>query len=378
MMAEARDMTEKPAPKAEQATAEPQDILRVCPGCETALRLPPEAGEATVKCPACGGLVGPGAAGPVAPPRRKRRTIDSVAGWGASVALHVVILVCLVVIKYSSGRSSRAGAPLERPVSIAMENTPAIEPGDVAPIGLTVAPDELTVPRLARSERLEPIRDVGRSAGPAAKIERIISIDVGSGGDLPAAMKGDWSDLAVGAGGGAGGASFFGLEARGGKFVFVVDRSGSMTGPKLDAAKAELIRAVTALRRGMEFYIIFFDDTHQSLQPVALARATEAGKRGQFAWVRSIRSGAGTNPTSAMTLALSLKPDVIWLLSDGMFNRDVTNVIRRANGRRKTQIHTLAFYSREGERVLKQIADENRGKYRFVSPASIGLGRGRR
>ena len=109
-----------------------------------------------------------------------------------------------------------------------------------------------------------------------------------------------------------------------------------------------------------------------------LVRATEGSKRKHFTWVSGVTADGGTNPTSAMKLALSFKPDVIWLLSDGIFNKIVADIISKANPGRKVQIHTLAFYSREGEQILQRIAESNRGRYRFVSPTAIGLGGGRK
>jgi len=152
-----------------------------------------------------------------------------------------------------------------------------------------------------------------------------------------------------------------------------VDRSGSMAGPKLDAAKAELIRAVRRLERAARFYTIFFNVVPAAMPGEELVRATESNKRRHFAWVSGIGAGGRTDPTSAMKLALSLKPDAIWLLSDGIFRLQAATAIQKANPRGRVQIHTIAFYSREGEAVLQRIADENRGRYRFVSPASIGL-----
>jgi len=44
----------------------------------------------------------------------------------------------------------------------------------------------------------------------------------------------------------------------------------------------------------------------------------------------------------------------------------VVNQIRRANPQKKVRINTLALMDQRGEPVLKQIANENDGTYRFV------------
>lgn len=307
------------------------------------------------------------------------RRRDRLASWSVSVALHVVVLLLVAAVTWLSRPEGHRGAPREREAAIVLPSDAAsVAGGPAGAVRLEPFAGRLVIPRLEDSPQVEPAWDVSASSPSPSKLEPIISIDVGSGGSLPQARKDDWTDFAAGGGGsGAGGASFFGLEARGERFVFVVDRSGSMGGEKLDAAKAELLRAVRGLKRDAKFYTIFFNDHEEPMPARDLVRATEANKRGHFTWVSGIRADDGTDPTSAMIRALGLKPDAIWLLSDGIFEGSAADAIQRANPGRKVQIHAIAFYSREGEAVLKRIAKDNRGRYRFVSPASIGLGAGR-
>ena len=304
------------------------------------------------------------------------RRRDVAAGWLVSTVLHGVALVVFVLAAWPAKELSPVASTAEHQVGVILpEDRPTIEVGNVGEVRLEPLTGEVAVPRLTETSPIEPITQVSETSNASTKLERIISIDIATGADAPGAMQGDWTSFAGGAGGeGAGGASFFGLEAAGRKFVFIVDRSGSMTGVKLDAAKAELIRAVRALPRGTQFCTVFFNTTHTAMPSNELARATESNKRAHFAWVSEVRAGGNTNPGSALKLALSLKPDVIWLLSDGIFDDAAADAINHLNAGRKTQIHTIAFYSRRGEAVLRRIAAENRGRYRFVSPASIGLG----
>jgi len=298
------------------------------------------------------------------------RLADLLLGWGISVGLHVAILACFVLITWRLGAKP---PPPEQSVGVIVPNrSERIDAGAAGPVNMDTAVNELAVPQLKETVRPEPIWEMGGTS-TASKVERLISIDVGAGGDVSAAMKGDWTQLAEGSGVGSGGASFFGLQAAGGKFVFVVDYSGSMKkDARLDAAKAELVRAIRALDRKMTFYIIFFDHMHKPMPAASLTRATEVNKRRYLGWVSAIRAGGGTDPTAAMTQALSLKPHAIWLLSDGNFDPAIAKAIGRLNPGRKVQIHTIAFFSRAGEPVLREIADQNRGRFRFVTPASLG------
>jgi len=359
---------------------------RLCRDCGGRVFVKALAAALPAVCPHCGAVVGPDLALVAAGGRERkalrseRRHHDLAVSWLTSAVLHVGVLTMVVLMAWPPHGASRRAPQGEREVSVVVpEDAPTIEAGPVGRMQLEPLAGELHVPRLKDSSEKQPAWDFSETSRSSSPISRIISIDVSSGGDMSAAMKGDWTDFAAGGGGqGEGAASFFGLEARGQKFVFVVDRSGSMAGPKLDAAKAELIRSVRALDRGAKFYTVFFNHTHTPMPAADLVRATEGSKRKHFAWVTTIGAEDGTNPTSAMKLALSLKPDAIWLLSDGIFDPRAAEVIKRANPGRKVQVHTLAFYSRKGEEVLQRIAEDNRGRYRFVSPASIGLGAGRR
>jgi hypothetical protein len=74
----------------------------------------------------------------------------------------------------------------------------------------------------------------------------------------------------------------------------------------------------------------------------------------------------GTNPASALTFALNLTPETIFLLSDGEIDSKILSLLRQQNSQ-QTQIHTVGFLDRSGEALLKQIAADHRGEYRFIA-----------
>ncbi len=295
-------------------------------------------------------------------PKRSEEASDlkvTAAAWGISLLIHLCLLIG--VGGWVVGRSSGEGAGgLE--VGVVSENDASIQPGDAKLPKLKTAPASLT-PVQTQPQKIQPIQAI--DAGASAGREAIIALDVG-GGAAAQAAGGDWSAFSAAGGGGGGSASFFGLQARGKNFVYVVDHSGSMDGPRLLAAKSELIRSISALKRNMSFLVIFFDDQFEVMPGGRLVKATEANKRRYFGWIDRIESGGGTDPAAAMQTALALKPDAIWLLTDGEFDPEACDAIRQANPGARVQIHTIGFQSREGEPLLKRIARENRGQYRFV------------
>ncbi len=161
--------------------------------------------------------------------------------------------------------------------------------------------------------------------------------------------------------------SFFGAQGHGTRFVYIIDKSGSMAGAPFETAKRELVRSLRALQPHEQFFVAFYDGQADPMPGGRLVPATPANLERAVAWVRSVSLGGSTDPTEALTFALDkLSPDTIWLLSDGAFSAEVVNTITTHNRGRRTHINTLAFINRDGEALLKIIADQNQGDYRFV------------
>lgn len=170
--------------------------------------------------------------------------------------------------------------------------------------------------------------------------------------------------------GGGGPATFFGQTGRGSRFVYVIDKSGSMEGSRFGDATFELIRSIRALRDFESFAVVFYDTTATPMPRPGLLKANAENKEWAIEWIRSISIGGGTEPSEAMRIALAeLKPDTIWLLSDGMFNRiEAVDEIAQLNQDGRVQINTIAFHEAAGEVALKRVAEQNDGDYRFVPP----------
>ena len=74
---------------------------------------------------------------------------------------------------------------------------------------------------------------------------------------------------------------------------------------------------------------------------------------------------------------MAKEPDAIYLLTDGVTRvKDVAAIVRNQNriqdlihGEQvRVPIHTIAFYTLDGERLLRQIAAENDGQFTYVRP----------
>ena len=295
---------------------------------------------------------------------------DSTVAWVVSMAFHCGALVVLMLF---TRPALQQGGPGEGEVGIYLgekgmlydAGSSDFKPIQPADIQLSVPPpaaDTIEIPEISdlnlNPQALEP------------DLEALIGIEAPSNADGDS-LNDRWNGYLAGSGAAKGGTtSFFGLKARGSKFIYVVDCSGSMNGRKLLAAKAELYRSINAYKSSMQFYIIFYNSNPNAMPGGELVSASDANKRKAFNWVEHISAESGTNPAPAILAALELKPDAIWLLSDGLFSQQACDVIQQANADSSIQIHTIAFHDNHGEAPLKRIAQENRGKYRFVQDTS--------
>lgn len=163
-----------------------------------------------------------------------------------------------------------------------------------------------------------------------------------------------------------GEATFFGLSASGNHFVFVVDRSGSMQGEPLARAKAELMKCIHRMPEHVHVHVLFFDYGVLP-DPAGSGQLTAQRVIDLERWVRNVTTGSGTDAKVGMQYALtqSSPPDAIFLLTDGEFSVDTPSYIQGLNDS-NSSVHTIALVSRVGESMLKQIANQNNGDYRFV------------
>ena len=172
-------------------------------------------------------------------------------------------------------------------------------------------------------------------------------------------------------------ASFFGSKAKGRRFVFVVDNSNSMGRGRFHTAIDELVKTVEAMEPDQYFYVIFFSDTAYPLfwpAPVnQLVPATDKNKQRLHQWLYTVELCLHTRGANAMQMALSLRPDAIYILGDGAFTDNTTQRLITPH-QRPTPIFTLGMQvPAKGKAQLTQIANANHGTYRLVSVAPAAV-----
>ncbi len=141
---------------------------------------------------------------------------------------------------------------------------------------------------------------------------------------------------------------------------------------KIDVLKKELARLLKKLPPDTQINILTFNRTFTAwqtqLQPLAGSGRTKAVQH-----VENLKTGTGTNVFDTLEAALKDKRvDTIYLLTDGLptagrlIEKDaILKEIQAQNRIRGATIHCIAFG--EESPLLKDLAPQNGGKYRFVN-----------
>jgi hypothetical protein len=203
-----------------------------------------------------------------------------------------------------------------------------------------------------------------------------------------AAKAGGSNSVAFGGGGGAGTApwgvpgggggllpksNFFGTGGNATKVVYLCDKSGSMLAV-FGALKMQLKESVNQLdlTAGQEFNIIFFSD--EGADPLfkdGMQIASPDNKKKAMDYIDNEVAAGGTLPLPAINMAISEKPELLYVLTDG-FDQipsfdDVTNAFKAANA--KMHINCIFLQSDEDpklEQFLKAIADQGHGVFKKI------------
>jgi Mg-chelatase subunit ChlD len=159
-------------------------------------------------------------------------------------------------------------------------------------------------------------------------------------------------------------ASFFGVRARGQFFVYVVDCSGSMIDDdRMPRATIELRRSVFALKEPQKFEVIFYNAESIPMPGGPVPRTADQQTKNQLlSWLRLIEPEGGTAPLLSIKQALALRPDAVFLLSDGAYPDGTADEVAKLNAR-KIPIHCVDLTGGLAGDHLQRIAAASGGRY---------------
>jgi len=110
-------------------------------------------------------------------------------------------------------------------------------------------------------------------------------------------------------------------------------------------------------------------------QAPSMEFASDAGKKKAEDFIGSILADGGTQHMGALHLALDLKPDVIFFLTDAadpkLSAAELEQIRRRNSG---TSINAIEFGSGPAtseQNFLKRLAEQNHGNYGYVDTSKL-------
>jgi Ca-activated chloride channel family protein len=159
--------------------------------------------------------------------------------------------------------------------------------------------------------------------------------------------------------------------------IFVVDRSGSMSGKKIEQARQAAKQVLSALRPEDLFNIIAYDSNVELFRP-ELQRFDDTTRAQALGFIDGIYAGGSTNINDALLKALEQiqdpsRPSYIIFLTDGLPTAGVTGEMQIAQNvknanRHRTRIFVFGVGYDVNARLLDRLAGDNFGTSVYVRP----------
>jgi Ca-activated chloride channel homolog len=157
--------------------------------------------------------------------------------------------------------------------------------------------------------------------------------------------------------------------------VFVIDNSGSMSGPSMEQAKNSLLYALGRLKPADNFNVVRFDDTMETLFPAPVPADREnVGKA--LAFVSRLQATGGTVMVPAMRAALedlagndSRLRQVVFL-TDGAISNETELFDTITAGLGRSRVFMVGIGSAPNSYLMTRAAELGRGSYSYIGSAT--------
>ncbi len=159
--------------------------------------------------------------------------------------------------------------------------------------------------------------------------------------------------------------------------VFALDRSGSMSGKKIEQAKEALKFVINNLRDGDLFNIVVYDTAVESFQP-ELQRYDDSSRKAALGFIEGIHPGGSTNISGALTTSLKMiqdssRPNYLVFMTDGLpttgeRNEMKISQIAKELNKHRTRVVSFGVGYDVNSRLLDRITRDNYGTSQFVRP----------
>jgi Ca-activated chloride channel family protein len=159
--------------------------------------------------------------------------------------------------------------------------------------------------------------------------------------------------------------------------VFVLDRSGSMAGKKVEQSKKALEFVLTNLNDNDRFNIVTYDDRVESYKR-ELQQYNKENFKEAVSYVNSISAGGGTNIDGALTRSMEIlkddsRPNYVIFLTDGLPTAGNTSEATIADNCKKfnsvkARVFAFGVGNDVNARLLDRLSTLNGGASEYVKP----------
>jgi Ca-activated chloride channel family protein len=159
--------------------------------------------------------------------------------------------------------------------------------------------------------------------------------------------------------------------------LFVVDKSGSMSGQKIEQAKGALKFVLNNLREGDLFNIVAYETRLESFMP-ELQIYNETTRTQALAYIDGVYAGGGTNIHGALKTTFSFlqdttTPTYVLFTTDGLPTSGETNeskigLLARESNRVRARVLPFGVGYDVNSRLLDRLAREHHGSSVYVRP----------
>ncbi len=301
------------------------------------------------------------------------KIIEGCRAWMSSMVVHVLAIIVLALLTMD--------LPLSQPVSLTMGIDEFTDLSSSLEVTIDTSKWEVEAQESVSEELPPELLEIQQMS----EIEKNENVDAYEdflpenplGADSQASSSVLARQTAVA--GSPASASFFGIEAQGQRIVYIVDRSGSMSGQRWFNASQELVKSLEQLKPDQKFFVYLFSKRCHPMPRLSgrgnLVPATKQNVKEVKKWLLRQIPDENTNPMSSVRQALRQNPDTIFLLTDGKFMDNTGQyLVNRAEMRKNTSqspqvvINTIAFHCDHLDFImmLRSIALSYSGTFRHI------------
>jgi hypothetical protein len=272
--------------------------------------------------------------------------------------------------------------------------------------------DQEEIQKKVQQKKLEKSSSSASSRSPIVAMTNLSDIDVSDmnftvgldKGVADVGVTGNVGNMSLGLDMGAMNmASFFGMKAKGNRFAFLIDYSGSMKEDQLKVMKNELIKTLNTFNSNVQVSLIFFsgpafiagEDPNQiranwenpgggfsnyvpkkGWKPpvpkwLACTKSTKSRLKGHILETPKTGGTDWRNPFN-MAYTMNPRPQVIFFMTDGA-TRNPEETVEKVKKNRTIQVNSIAFGigSPQAEAPMKEMAKVTRGTFKAYTKPEI-------